>query len=102
MNSQRSKLKRLQRIVDALRHFIETDEGWDIVEQALATDVRANLTKRELQRLRKEVRVTRLSKSAAQKLLLQREEAVSAEGPGSLTALRAMRKKKALRRRGIW
>ncbi len=102
MTSARSRLRRLQRVVDALRHYIRTAKRWDLVELALAVDVRANLTKREQQRLRKEVRMTRLSKANARRLRVQREREVAGGGPGSLNALRAMRRKKALRRRGIW
>lgn len=102
MTARRSKLRRLQRIVDALRHFIDTGERWDLVKLALEVDARANFTKRERQRLRKEVRVARLSKSDARLLRVQREREVARNGPGSLAALRAMRRKKALRRQGIW
>lgn len=102
MTSRKSKLRRLQRIVDALRHFIKNKRDWDLVELALAVDAHFSLTKRERTRLRKEIRMARLSRSDAQKLRRKREREVGAGGPNWTAALRAMRKKEALRRRGIW
>jgi hypothetical protein len=92
----------LQRIVDALRHYIKTAKRWDLVELALEVDASANLAKRERQRLRKEARMMRSSRADAQRLRKQREREAASGGPGSLSALRAMRRKKMLRRRGIW